>query len=64
MPIVKASKSVNASFSPEKKYQFGIFGRAPSVLGGNTQGDHVTAYALVEEGFYRVVKIIYNTSFI
>ncbi len=50
-----ASKSISVNFSPEKKYQFGIDGRGTSVL-GKLQGDHVTAYGLVEEGFYRILS--------
>ncbi len=50
-----ASKSIVVTFSPEKDYEFGIDGRGTSVL-GKLQGDHVTAYGLVEMGFYRALS--------
>jgi hypothetical protein len=50
-----ASKSISVTFSPEKNHEFGIDGRGTSVL-GKLQGDHVTAYGLVEMGFYRALS--------
>jgi hypothetical protein len=55
-PKVKsASKQITVTFSPEKNYVFAIDGRGTSVL-GKLQGDHVTAYGLVETGFYRALS--------
>ena len=51
------SKSIKPNYSPAKVkksdvWRFDLSGRAPSVLCSG-QGDHVTAYRLVEEGLYK-----------
>ena len=51
------SKSIKPNYSPSKVknshvWRFDLSGRAPSVL-CSAQGDHVTAYRLVEEGLYK-----------
>ncbi len=53
MPPIKTSKSVKASYSGSKILQ--LHGRPPSIL-GTLQGDHVTAYRLIEEGLYRAMS--------
>lgn len=54
---LKPSKSIIPNYSPSKVknsnvWRFDLSGRAPSVL-CSVQGDHVTAYRLVEEGLYK-----------
>lgn len=51
------SKSIKPNYSPAKVknsdvWRFDLSGRAPSVLCSG-QGDHVTAYSLLEEGLYK-----------
>ena len=58
MPPKKASKSVIASYDTSNiPTPLKISGkRPPSVLSGSHQGDHVTAYRLVEEGLYNAIS--------
>ncbi len=54
---LKPSKSIKPNYSPSKARNSGVWNfnlqdRAPSVL-PKAQGDHVTAYRLVEEGLYK-----------
>lgn len=57
----EASKLINASYTKEDDYyKMSIHGRARSVL-GNSQGGHVTAYRLIEEGLYRALSELKNS---
>ncbi len=62
----QASSSIKAGFSPSpnKKpgFQFDLSGRGTSVL-GKFQGDHVTAYGLVEAGFHRIIGSLTQAEF-
>ncbi len=54
-----ASSSIKATIKPaanNQEYELDIAGRGTSVLGSNKQGDHVTAYSLVEEGLRRALS--------
>lgn len=55
------SKSVQASYKKENElHDLKISGRAPSLFTQGSQGDHVTAYRLIEEGLYRAVSGLEN----
>ncbi|MDF3047623.1 MAG: hypothetical protein K0R73_741 [Candidatus Midichloriaceae bacterium] len=53
---MKVSNQIYADFRrKEGEYNFSMTGRGTSVL-GSVQGDHVTAYALVEHGIKTAVR--------
>jgi hypothetical protein len=56
---IKPSESISSTYSPSDKtaisyLKLTIEGRSPSVL-KKAQGDHVTAYRLLEEGLYQIL---------
>ena len=68
MKKLKISKQITATFKQKDdgSYELRIVGRGPTSLEKGVQGDHVTAYALVERGASRIFSrngpVIVNSS--